>query len=406
MAYDTITSVADDVNDNLASYQNEKKTAIDKLMSAAAYASYVRTQSMTGNVTLTNSDYPIQSFSPTAARDLTLPAVASTNHAFYVINRGSYEITIKNASATVIGRVEINNGTAFILSDGANGWYVINSTPRSLGVIPGGRLTLTSGTPVTTTDVTGATSVYYSPLRHNKIELWNGVQWNLTDFSETTLAVGTVTSGLPYDVFAYLSSGVLALEKLAWTNGTTRATAITLQDGRYCKSGDKTRLYLGSFYSTSTSATEDSNAKRFLFNMYNRVGRKLKLVDTTNSWTYSTATWRSWNNSSSNRVQVLIGVVDDLVDVSFNGLGSNSAGYSFGFGLGLDSTSANSADTYTSGGSSGSIVYGQARYLDYASVGYHYFQALEMGGNSGTTTFYGDAGAAYLQAGLIGEMQA
>lgn len=405
MAYDTITSVTDDLNDNLASYQNEKKTAIDKLMSAAAYSSYVRTQSMTGNVTLTNSDFPIQSFSPTATRDLTLPAVATTNHAFYVINRGSYEITVKNAGATVIGRVE-GNGTAFILSDGANGWYVLSSTPRSLGVIPGGRLTLTSGTPVTTSDVTGATSIYYSPLRHNKIELWSGTHWNLIDFSETTLAVGTVTSGLPYDVFAYLSSGVLALEKLAWTNGTTRATAITLQDGRYCKSGDKTRLYLGSFYSTSTSATEDSNAKRFLFNMYNRVGRKLKLVDTTNSWTYSTATWRAWDNSNANRVEVFLGVVDDLLDVSFNGLGSNSAGYSFGFGLGLDSTSANSADTYTSGGSSGSIVYGQARYLDYASVGYHYFQALEMGGSSGTTTFYGDAGVAYLQAGLVGEMQA
>ncbi|TXH09019.1 MAG: hypothetical protein E6R03_17350 [Hyphomicrobiaceae bacterium] len=405
MAYDTITSVTDDLNDNLASYQNEKKTAIDKLMSAAAYSSYVRTQSMTGNVTLTNSDFPIQSFSPTAARDLTLPAVAATNHAFYVINRGSYEITVKNAGATVIGRVE-SNGTAFILSDGANGWYVLSSTPRSLGVIPGGRLTLTSGTPVTTSDVTGATSIYYSPLRHNKIELWSGTHWNLIDFSETTLAVGTVTSGLPYDVFAYLSSGVLALEKLAWTNGTTRATAITLQDGRYCKSGDKTRLYLGSFYSTSTSATEDSNAKRFLFNMYNRVGRKLKLVDTTNSWTYSTATWRAWDNSNANRVEVFLGVVDDLLDVSFNGLGSNSAGYSFGFGLGLDSTSANSADTYTSGGSSGAIVYGQARYVGYASVGYHYFQALEMGGASGTTTFYGDSSVSYLQAGLIGDMQA
>ena len=44
------------------------------------------------------------------------------------------------------------------------------------------------------------------------------------------LALGTLTSGKPYDVFGYISGGALALELLAWTNDTTRATAVTLQD--------------------------------------------------------------------------------------------------------------------------------------------------------------------------------
>ena len=267
---------------------------------------------------------------------------------------------------------------------------------------PGGRLTLTSGTPVTTSDVTSSTSVYYTPFINNHISLWDGSAWLSTEFSETTLAIGTVTSGLPYDVFGYLSGTSLAVEKLAWTNGTTRATAVTIQDGRYCKSGDKTRLYLGSFYSTSTTQTADTNAKRFLFNAYNRKMRKLKVVDTTDSWTYSTASWRSWNNSTANRVEMFVGRSEDLTEITFNGVASNSAGYSMGHGIGLDSTSANSADTYTAAGSSGAVVAGSAIYKNYVSVGYHYLQALEYGGASGTTTFYGDAGVAYVQSGIVG----
>ncbi len=125
MAYDSTTQVTDDLDDNLATYHNELKTAADHLMSASAYAAYTRTQSMTGNVTLTDSDFPVQSFSPTAARDLTLPTVASTNHPFYVVNRnGTYKITVKNSGGTVICSLP-GNQNVFLISDGANGWYAI-----------------------------------------------------------------------------------------------------------------------------------------------------------------------------------------------------------------------------------------------------------------------------------------
>ena len=46
MAYDTVTAVTDDLDDNLAAYSNEKRTAIQHLMSASAYAAYTRTQSI------------------------------------------------------------------------------------------------------------------------------------------------------------------------------------------------------------------------------------------------------------------------------------------------------------------------------------------------------------------------
>lgn len=157
-------------------------------------------------------------------------------------------------------------------------------------VIPGGRLTLESGVPVSTSDQTAKTNVYYTPYVHNVVPLWDGYKWVPVEFTEKTLALGTLTSGLPYDVFGYLSAGALVLESLAWTNGTTRATAVTLQDGRYCKSGDKTRLLLGTFYTTATTTTEDSAKHRFLSNVYNTVERRVFVSvsgETTTSGTYS-----------------------------------------------------------------------------------------------------------------------
>jgi len=179
---------------------------------------------------------------------------------------------------------------------------------------PGGRLTLTSGTPVTTSDVTGATSIYYTPYVSNVITLWDGYRWRPIEFSEYTLALGTLTSGKPYDVFAYLSSGVLALEMLAWTNDTTRATAITIQDGRYCKSGDKTRLCLGTFYTTATTTTEDSAANRYLFNAYNRVDKACVSAQGS-SHTNGTATARQWNNGSGTlpRSRFIVGLESSKV---------------------------------------------------------------------------------------------
>jgi hypothetical protein len=132
-----------------------------------------------------------------------------------------------------------------------------------IGIVEG-RLTLTSGVPITTSDVTGATNVYFTPYRGNRIALFDGTGWRKYQFTELTLALGTLTSGLPYDVFIYDNAGTLTLELLAWTNGTTRATAIALQDGVPSKTGALTRRLLGTFVTTSTTATEDSDSNRYL----------------------------------------------------------------------------------------------------------------------------------------------
>lgn len=208
MAYDTTTTVLDDVDDNLAIYHNELKTAVEHLMSASSYASYVRTQSMTANVTLTDADFPIQSFSPTAARDMTLPAVAETNHPFYVWNRsGAYAITVKNASAVVIAVLQPYSHVT-LQTDGANGWYVIGTSERETAykiapTVASNNLTLTL------THMDGTTPSTSRPLWFKIGDAWRAVTGALA--VTVNAAVNTFDAGraelatYEIDYFAYVS---------------------------------------------------------------------------------------------------------------------------------------------------------------------------------------------------------
>ncbi len=227
-------------------------------------------------------------------------------HSGTTVNRG----TLEDGSSGTATRVAFTSAAKVYVIESAERIGRHNAMLQS--ATPGGRLTLTTNVPVTTSDVTDAATIYYTPYVHNIINLWDGVDWVPTTFTEKSLAIGTVTASLPYDVFGYLSAGDLVLEKLAWTDGATRATAVSLQDGRYCKTGDKTRLLLGTFYSASTTTTEDSVAKRFLCNLYNCVDKICK-GETTASHTYTTSTVREWNAGTSTTRAMFINCVNDYV---------------------------------------------------------------------------------------------
>lgn len=136
---------------------------------------------------------------------------------------------------------------------------------------PGGRLSLVSGVPFYLSDQAAKNTVYYTPYLHNYIMLNDGTAWNPYEFSELTLLMTSgYSSGYNYDVFCCLNNGNPALEALVWTGNQSRATALVFSSGRYVKSGDPTRLYLGTFRTSADNLTEDSQTKRFLWNMYNR----------------------------------------------------------------------------------------------------------------------------------------
>jgi hypothetical protein len=272
------------------------------------------------------------------------------------------------------------------------------------------RLTLTSGTPVTTSDVTAAETVYWTPYKGNRVWLYDGsAQWNLFTTAELSIDVPDATQ--MQDVFVYDNSGTPTLELTAWTNETTRATALTLQNGVLVKTGATTRRYVGSFYSTTAGngQTEDSFAKRYLWNYYNRVVRPLRVTEATNSWSYSTASYQQANASTANQLDFVIGVSEDCVHARVTGGATNSSatGRTVYIGIGLDSTTVNSGiNGVNSVVTNSAQTVMHASYTGFPGVGRHYLAWLEHGAGADTQTWYGDNGGTVSQAGMTGELPA
>lgn len=321
----------------------------------------------------------------------------------------TYKVQIQNILKSVNGLTEDtlpDPSSDYILSYDTSASLPKKVKPANLIIsYPcNGRLTLTSATPITTSDVTAATNIYFTPFMGDQIALYNGSSWANLTFTETTLALGTLTSGLPYDVFAYNNSGTMALEALAWTNATTRATALTTQNGILVKSGTTTRRYLGTFCTTSTTTTEDSAARRYVWNYYNRVKKFLSAKDTTNSWAYTTAAFREINGGSTygtSRVGVMVGWSEDIVSVIAHHVATASAGSpATATGIGLDSATnvalANQQIVTSTIGYPTS-----ATWKGFPGVGQHYIAHLEYG--AANVTFYGDNGASIFQTGLAAE---
>lgn len=248
-----------------------------------------------------------------------------------------------------------------------------------------GRLTLTSGVPVTTSDVTSATTVYFTPFNGNRIGLSNGSKWWPIVFTEASVAV-PATTNTPFDIFGYNSgSGLLSLETHNWTNDTTRATALALQDGIYVKSGDITRRYLGTARTTSVSGqTEDSAAQRYLINYYNTRERTLFIApaysDGNNQTTYTTTStsWVEANSGTDSRVGFIIpeqgwSVHITLMAHVFNSSSSNVVCA----GIGIDSTSTAKAETLSGVVYADNYHSGSVPWDDHSlGVGGHYIAIL------------------------------
>ncbi|PSB29890.1 hypothetical protein [Stenomitos frigidus] len=268
------------------------------------------------------------------------------------------------------------------------------------GILSQGRLTFTSGNGLTTADVTAATTVYYTPYVGNGIHLWNGSAWQFYAFTELSLSLSGLTANTNYDVFLHDSAG-LTLTAVAWTNSTTRASAVSLRNGTWVKTADDRRL-LGTFRTTSvTGQSEDSALKRFLSNVYNLQMRALSQTDTTASWTYTTAAWRQTRATATNQVEVLLALDARQVSVVFQQR-ITMIGYC---GLGVDSTTTPyTASLY--GGFSAVSGHDNASYAflntNLIGLGYHAIAMIEFGGTTSTFVGAGSPAQCNLKGFVIG----
>jgi hypothetical protein len=308
-----------------------------------------------------------------------------------------------NISSGTVGTARLGSGTAssstFLRGDSS--WAAVaTKTPH----VNEGRLTLTSGTAVTTADVTGAGTVYFALDKGDQIALYDGSSaWETVVFSEMSIALSGGTASRPNDIFLDYNGGSPALAILAWSNDTSRATALTKQNGVWVKTGDTQQRYLGTVYLDGSNQCEDSNAKRHCWNLENQRIRPLKRIETTDSWTYTTASYRQANGSTSNQVEVVLGIAS-AVEVILTAISANSGNGRWRMNaIGLDGTNANGITGRVTE-TAGEVGMTTSAYNEITAIGRHYLAWLEMSSAGDTTTWYGDNGGTSQFSGLVGSV--
>lgn len=306
-------------------------------------------------------------------------------------------------------------------------WNVVSLEDTSLMVTePGGRLTLESGAPVMTAEQANKTVIYYAPYKTDLCPIYDGTTWARKRFAELTLTLGSNwAADSNYDLYVINDGGTIRLATgAAWTNSTTRSESLTRLNGiltnaatmtaRYGNSSTVSvpanrATYVGTFRTTGSTGTTTwelggraaggDEVKLFLWNAYHRTFVVASSVDTTDSWTYGSATVRSLNASTANRASFVRGLQEDSV-VCRNvrptvGMGDNTM-----FGVGLDVTNAHSTSAggflvWGAGTTTSFTVMTEGTYADNPSAGYHFLQGTEnVAAGLATNTHYGDLGLA------------
>lgn len=289
------------------------------------------------------------------------------------------------------------------------------------GVEPGGRLTLTTAVPVTTSDVSAAGTVYYTPHRNNRIVLYDGSKWVWYTFTERSQATTDATkspaacaNNSNYDVFVWDDAGTLrATRGPAWSTDTARGTGagtteLELFEGRYVNkvaitNGPAARrgLYVGTVRTDGAAVVNDTLAKRHVWNMYNRVERAAVVTEGTAGWNYATNAYQQANASTANQLDFVRGLDEDSVraSVTSSWQSVNAAATA----IGLDSTT-----TAATGSLIGLAPTGNATHLSSISgfyvglpgLGRHVLVWLERAPDTGVVAFKNTG------AGITGTLRA
>jgi hypothetical protein len=368
----------------------------------------------------------------TAGRFFGYTNVSSYNHTFADESSSS---TAANRFALQADLVVFPEMTVWWWYDSISSrWRLIGNHQNAPTGDPGGRLTLTSAAPVLTSDVTAATTIYYTPYKHNYIRLYNGFNWQVIQFSElsqtladTTKSPAAAAVSSNYDMFVWNDSGTLRCTRgPLWSTAVTRGTGagstelqqvdgtwtnkIAITNGPAANRG----TYVGTIATSATGANGQMNmmfapaaasggsANRLdVWNMYNRVAIGSMEREADNSWAYTTATLRSANGSVAGglnqRITVICGLNEDSCSVMVSAMASTSAAArDLIVGVGLDSTTAIAGfPGYMSSGIAALQVMTVAHYRGLVGLGTHYFCWLEYSQAAGgsTTTWYGDNGS-------------
>jgi hypothetical protein len=281
---------------------------------------------------------------------------------------------------------------------------------------PGGRLTLSTATPVMSSTVSGATTVYYTPYLGRYVPIWNGLNFVMVDFggelsqatTDGTKSPAAVTTSSNYDYLVWWDPSVgrcQCTRGFLWSSDTARGTGsgtaeLELLNGIYVNKYDVTNgpkarrgTYVGTVRSNGSStidfnlgsaASGGGAATLYVFNAYNQIEQFAYVQETAGSWAYASATVRPSNGSTGNRISMINGIGVGFVTAIFAQRISSSGG-TFGSNMiGLDSTTAMATLNHRGfvfNGTDGTVY---SHFIGPTGLGYHYLQCLESSGGSAT----------------------
>lgn len=274
---------------------------------------------------------------------------------------------------------------------------------------PGGRLTLTSGTPVTTADVTNASTIYYVPYKGDKVPLYDGTNWALYSIgtgvsqatSDATKSPAAVAANKTYDLFLWNDAGVVRLSRgPAWPSDTSRGTGagtseLARVNGRLVNANSVSNgpvancgLYVGTVHSDVSSLIHDEKIARHCWNAYSRVIREMQFT-LAGPWNYALSTLRQANANGAAQLDVVTGLSEDVVTAAVTVVASNDTGSAaFVVGVGVNSSTVSSTDcvggNLTVVGSTQAVRL-IATYAGLPGIGRNTLKWLEAGDPSGGT---------------------
>ena len=184
-------------------------------------------------------------------------------------------------------------------------------------------------------------------------------------------------------------------------NGTTVYSAVpantaTLVGTLYIIGGDG----LISYNQQPAATAGASQGELYLANAYNERGAFAVSRDNTNTWTHNSASWRGFNGDYDNRVGFVVSGMDaKSFSATATGGGTHGTGTGRGIGVGFGGLAPHANAVLGSLEASTGRSYAVSTLDAIALPGLHFVWPLEYGA-SGTTTFHGDLGVAYVQTGL------
>jgi hypothetical protein len=292
-----------------------------------------------------------------------------------------------------------------------------------------GRLTTESATPVSSSDRSAQSTLYWTPCTPNGssvtsglVGFYDGTRYVVLSLTELSLNLDTAEAGGPidvneiYDVFIDYAAGTPALViGPSWTNDTTRATALAKQGSLVVLTGDTDWRWVGTIRASASGDTEDSLTKRFVWNAYNQVPRPLAVTDATSTYTYNATDWRQVRATSTNQVAIVCGAVG-CVELTARlcaeaySKGSGSVFAHTGIGVDWSSGAGNEQVRLGSGYYNADVIYigiSTASIQSTPAAGYHTYVWIEACGAARTTNFYGGNGyEADDPSGMIGSVLA